>query len=314
LNRETSVATPDLTSIIRELISQESLPDAYADTVRTVIFPLAQHIQSLRGDRQRPVLVGINGAQGTGKSTLTLFLQALLSGLYKVPTASFSIDDLYLTRAERERLAEEQHPLLLTRGVPGTHDLAMGQQLVQQLTSASAGTETPIPAFDKANDDRAPRETWPVFEGRADVVLLEGWCVGALPEASSETLAEPMNSLEQQEDPEGAWRGYVNQCLKGDYSEFFAQIDCLIMLKAPSMESVLEWRTLQERKLARKTGAAPGQGDAGRLMTDDQIARFIMHYERITRACLAEMPARADAVIHVDEAHGFSEPLIRQRQ
>ncbi len=310
------MATPDFTSITRKLIEQESLPATYADTVRKVILPLAQHIQSLRGERQRPLIVGINGAQGTGKSTLTLFLKELLSVLYQVPTASFSIDDLYLTRAERERLAAERHPLLVTRGVPGTHDLVLGQQLIQQLTTATEESRTPVPAFDKARDDRAPEAHWPVYQGRAGVVLIEGWCVGALPE-EGESLETPMNSLEQSEDADEAWRRYVNRCLRGEYAEFFGQIDCLVMLKAPSMEAVLKWRTLQEHKLSEKIENAPERGNIGdspsRLMTEEQIARFIMHYERITRACLAEMPARADALIQVDEDHTFSEPLIRQR-
>ena len=311
------MATPDLTSIIRKLIEQESLPDTYADTVRRVLLPLAQHIQSLRQQRQRPVVVGINGAQGTGKSTLTLFLRELLSVLYQVPTASFSIDDLYLTLAEREQLAAEKHPLLRTRGVPGTHDLKLGQRLIARLTAAGAGIPTPIPAFDKSRDDRAPEADWPVFRGRAEVVLIEGWCVGALPE-DGDSLAIPINRLEAEEDADGAWRGYVNQCLKEAYGEFFRQVDCLIMLRAPSMDCVREWRTLQEHKLRAKTANAPDQGKTSgqpdRLMTDEQIARFIMYYERITRACLAEMPARADAVIQVDEDHNFSDPLIRQRQ
>jgi D-glycerate 3-kinase len=311
------VATPELSSLIQTLIEQESLPDTYAVTVRKVILPLAQHIQSLRQERHRPVLIGINGAQGTGKSTLTLFLKELLSVLYKVPTASFSIDDLYLTRAEREQLAVERHPLLLTRGVPGTHDLSLGQRLLERLMSASSHTETPIPVFDKARDDRAPETEWPVFRGRAEVVLLEGWCVGALPE-DSESLEKPVNSLEQEEDADGTWRGYVNHCLKTGYGEFFGQIDCLIMLKAPSMEAVLEWRTLQEHKLKAKKSVAPEQGNSkspspARLMSDDQIVRFIMHYERVTRTCLVELPSRADALIQVDEDHSFSEPMIRQR-
>lgn len=311
------MATPDLTHVIQKLIKQESLPESYADTVRKVILPLAQHIQSLRQERRRPILVGINGAQGTGKSTLTLFLQALLSDLYQVPTASFSIDDLYLTRAEREQLAIEKHPLLLTRGVPGTHDLKMGHRLIDRLTGADADTETAIPVFDKSRDDRAPESVWPVFKGRAEVVLMEGWCVGALPE-DGDSITAPINRLEREEDSGGAWRGYVNQCLKGDYAQFFAQIDCLIMLKAPSMDRVLEWRTLQEHKLKAKMGGAPkqcisGDHEQSRLMTDEQIARFIMHYERITRASLNEMPGRADVLIRVGDDHNFSEPLIRQR-
>lgn len=315
------MATPDLTSITERLIKQEALPDSYTGTVRNVILPLAQHIQSLYQDRRRPILVGINGAQGTGKSTLTLFLEALLSELYKVPTASFSIDDLYLTRAERERLAREQHPLFVTRGVPGTHDLQLGQRLIDQLMAADTSARTPIPAFDKSRDDRAPVSAWPVFQGRAAVVLMEGWCVGAQPE-NSDTLAVPINRLEESEDTDGAWRGYVNKCLKTEYARFFNQIDCLIMLKAPSMDCVLEWRTLQEHKLKAKIDGAPGEGftdgaagtTPSRLMSDDHIVRFIMHYERITRTCLAEMPARADVLIRVDNHHNFGEPLINQRQ
>ncbi|MDI9245078.1 hypothetical protein [Marinobacter sp. CHS3-4] len=313
------MVSADLTSITDTLIRQESLPSGYADTVRDVILPLAQHIQALRQERQRPVIVGIHGAQGTGKSTLTLFLRRLLTDLYHVPTASFSIDDLYLTRSERVQLAQDQHPLLLTRGVPGTHDLKLGQQVIDQLTSAMPEDRTPVPAFDKAQDDRLPESAWPRFKGRAEVLLMEGWCVGALPEASDEALCKPVNELEGDEDPDKRWRLYVNQCLKGSYSDFFNQIDCLIMLKAPSMECVLEWRTLQEHKLRDKITAAPKKSDneegaPSRLMSDEQVARFIMHYERITRACLDEMPARADVVIHVDPAHHFSEPLIRQRQ
>ena len=307
---------PDLTSITRKLIAQEALPDTYADTVSRVILPLAEHIRRLREERQRPLVVGTNGAQGTGKSTLTLFLKELLSDLYQVPTASFSIDDLYLTRAGRERLAAEWHPLMRTRGVPGTHDLTLGREVIERLTSAGEGTRTAIPAFDKSRDDRAPEADWPVYQGRAEVVLLEGWCVGAVPE-DSDSLAKPINTLELCEDIDGAWRSFVNQCLSKEYTQFFEQIDCLIMLKAPSMDAILKWRTLQEHKLGAKIRSAPRQGGTrqapSRLMTEEQIFRFIMHYERITRACLAEMPARADALIQVDDNHNFSEPLIRQR-
>ena len=190
--------------------------------------------------------------------------------------------------------------------------------MIERLTSADADTRTPVPVFDKARDDRAPEPDWPAFQGRAQVVLMEGWCVGALPE-NADSLEAPINSLEQSEDPDAIWRSYVNHCLREEYARFFGQIDCLVMLKAPSMESVVKWRTLQEHKLTAKFNDAPDQGESGdgqstRLMTDEQVIRFIMHYERITRACLAEMPARADVVIGVGEDHSFNEPLIRQRQ
>lgn len=315
------MSVPELTTTIQTLIKQESLPDSYADTVRNTILPLAQHLHSLRQDRSEPVVIGIHGAQGTGKSTLTLFLRELLNTHYRIPAANFSLDDLYLTRAEREKLAEDVHPLFITRGVPGTHDLSLGQQVIDQLKAAGPESETPIPAFDKSLDDRRPQAQWPVFRGRADIILVEGWCMGAVPAASESELMTPVNTLEESEDPEGTWRRYVNRCLQGSYGRFFSQIDSLIMLRAPSMECVHRWRTLQEHKLRDRSRTAPKKGErasdnaqALRIMTDEEVTRFIMHYERITRASLQEMPARADCVINVDEDHGFSEPLIRQRQ
>lgn len=312
------MSTDDLIRLIQTLIRQESLPDSYESTVVQTILPLAESIRELRERLGRTVLIGIHGAQGTGKSTLTLFLKHLLTDHFNLATASFSLDDIYLTHEERERLAAAVHPLLVTRGVPGTHDIVLGQQTIDRLRDAGPGDLTLIPAFDKACDDRAPRERWPVFQGRAEVILVEGWCLGAAPEIPDEELAAPVNELERCEDPDGHWRGYVNRQLEGDYQLFFGQLDWLIMLKAPSMECVLEWRTLQEHKLAERLSAAPKESEGSvvpaqnlRIMTDAQIVRFIMHYERITRNCLSEMPGRADVVINVAEDHGLGLPYIR---
>ncbi|WP_298450294.1 hypothetical protein [uncultured Marinobacter sp.] len=297
-----------LENTIATLIDQEGLPESYANTVQKIIVPLVHYVSQLQESEQRTLVIGIHGAQGTGKSTLVLFMKELLSKRWNYPTASFSLDDIYLTRAERRELAEQVHPLLLTRGVPGTHDLELGQRVIDQLRTAQPGDETAIPGFDKAMDDRAPAGDWPVFKGRPAVILLEGWCVGA--RAQSKTaLAAPVNLMEEQEDAKRVWRTYVNQCLSTTYKEFFSQLDSLIMLKAPSMESVLEWRTLQENKLSERIRTAAGSADKSqplRVMGNDEVARFIMHYERITRASLAEMPARADVVIDVSESHSLS--------
>lgn len=305
-----------LMTLVQALIDQEALPSSYVTTVEQTILPLARHILELRRTTQRAVVVGIHGAQGTGKSTLTLFLQQLLSRHFDCRTASFSLDDIYLTRAEREHLADTVHPLLITRGVPGTHDIALGQRLLDQLMAAGPGERVPVPAFDKAIDDRCPESRWPVFEGPADVILVEGWCLGAVPQEDHRDLANPVNALELAEDPDVVWREYVNECLSGSYRSFFGHLDTLIMLKAPSMECVLEWRTLQEHKLARRIEAAPKQGNGERplrIMSDDEVARFIMHYERITRRCLTEMPSRADVVVDVAENHRLGLPVFTNR-
>ena len=306
-----------LEQTVSALIQQEGLPDSYAETVEKTILPLADRICALHDTEKQPIVVGIHGAQGTGKSTLTLFLREILLRHRNRSTANFSLDDIYLTRAEREDLAQRVHPLFKTRGVPGTHDVALGQQVLNRLRSAAPEDATPIPAFDKSRDDRVPRDQWPVFGGRAEVILLEGWCLDARPEKDS-ALAEPMNRLEANEDPDSLWRSYVNDQLKGEYRQFFDEIDFLVMLKAPSMECVLEWRRLQEQKLARKTRNAPKMGELHgnaqdlRIMTDDEVGRFVMHYERVTRACLAEMPGRADVLINVAEDHSLGLPQFRE--
>lgn len=313
---KTNVSDRSLEQTIKALIHQEGLPETYAQTVEQTILPLADHILALHDTEKGPVVVGIHGAQGTGKSTLTLFLREILVRHQNCPTANFSLDDIYLTRAERQDLAERIHPLFKTRGVPGTHDVALGQSVLDQLSSAGPDDRTPIPLFDKSRDDRVPVEEWPVFSGRAEVILVEGWCLDARPEDEG-ALSSPINRLEADEDPHGTWRTYVNEQLKGEYRDFFGQIDCLVMLKAPSMKCVLEWRSLQEKKLARKTRSATEEGEIGtgaqglRIMNDDEVARFVMHYERVTRACLAEMPGRADVLINVAEDHSLGLPQFR---
>jgi len=311
------VSDRSLEQTVEALIQQEGLPASYAETVETTILPLADRICALHDTEKRPIVVGIHGAQGTGKSTLTLFLREILRRHRNRSTANLSLDDIYLTRADREDLAQRVHPLFKTRGVPGTHDVALGQQVLHRLRSAAPEDATPIPAFDKSRDDRVPREKWPVFEGRAEVILLEGWCLDARPEKDS-ALTEPMNPLEASEDPDGVWRSHVNDQLKGEYRQFFDEIDCLVMLKAPSMECVLEWRRLQEHKLAKKIRNAPEKGAPNggaqelRIMTDEEVGRFVMHYERVTRSCLAEMPSRADVLINVAEDHSLGLPQFRK--
>lgn len=310
------MSEPELKQTLKALIEQEALPDTYVNTAEQTILPLVEHLVELQRSANRTIVVGIHGAQGTGKSTLALFLSEILGKHFHCPAASFSLDDLYLTRAERCELSERVHPLFRTRGVPGTHDVELGHQVIEQLRAAQASDQTPIPTFDKSVDDRVPRSHWPVFKGNAQVILLEGWCVGARPEPD-EALDRPINRLEATEDADGIWRKTVNDCLKGSYRRFFDGLDTLVMLKAPSMDSVREWRTLQEHKLAEKIKNAPKSSDDSgaaqslRIMTDAEVDRFIMHYERVTRACLTEMPGRANVLIEVAEDHSLGLPQFR---
>ncbi|MEW6039026.1 MAG: hypothetical protein AB1648_12345 [Pseudomonadota bacterium] len=282
-------------------MAKQRIPSALAEPLASVYLPLAAWVAAHKNEE--PFVLGVNGAQGSGKSTLCEFLALILRQGYGYKVAGFSIDDIYQTRAERERLAREVHPLLVTRGVPGTHDVGLGLETLDRLTKAGLETCVTLPAFDKSVDDRRPLSAWPRVQAPVDIVIFEGWCVGCLPQ-SREELACPINALEAAEDEDGRWRTYVNEQLRGSYAELFGRLDRLIMLKVPGMECVHRWRSLQERKLAAasRENGSPGH----RLMGEAALRRFIMHYERLTRHMLAEMPARADVTLFLDENHRFA--------
>ncbi len=215
---------------------------------------------------------------------------------------------IYILRAARGALlARDVHPLLATRGVPGTHDVALGERVLESLAHAGP---TALPRFDKGQDDRAPEGSWPVFQGPADVVLFEGWCVGARPQPFS-ALAEPVNELERIEDADGRWRGYVNAALAGSYQNLFERLDTLILLAAPDFPTVIGWRQQQEASLRARLKAS-GAG-LERSMDDAAVEHFVRHYERLTRHILTEMPHRADMVIALDAARRVVDVRRAQR-
>ena len=251
----------------------------------------AAAIEAARNAKGGAVLVGLCGSQASGKSTTAGRLAERL-GRQSVRTIVFSIDDFYLTSRERRALARTVHPLLATRGVPGTHDMALMAETIHALLHARPESVTALPRFDKASDDRVPHDAWPDFQGRPDVVILEGWCVGARPQSEA-ALALPVNALEAREDAEGHWRRYANACLGGDYAAFFAELDLRLMLRAPSFACVHGWRAEQEAGLSRDARSARP------AMTDAELARFIAHYERLTCWMLEDEPA--DLIADIDE-------------
>ena len=275
-----------MSTAINLLIAAERLPDDYRTVVDRHWRPLADRIADVWVDDMRPMLVGISGAQGSGKTTLCRFLETLLIE-HNLRTVTLSLDDLYLTRAERLALAADEHPLFATRGVPGTHDVALGEVILDDLL---AGRTAAVPRFDKAADDRAAVRR--MVEPPIDVVLFEGWCVGAVPQPAV-ALREPLNALERDEDADGAWRREVNRRLATDYAELFGRIDLLVSLEVEGFAAARANRALQERKLA-----ASDPGGAA-IMDEAALDRFLMHYERLTRWMLEEMPGRADVVIPI---------------
>ncbi len=267
--------------------------------LESLYLPLAAWLRARRGDDGRAQVVGVCGAQGSGKSTLCRLLGTVLETAFGEPAVALSIDDIYETRERREELAAEVHPLFATRGVPGTHDVALGIDIIGRLISLGEDQAVSLPVFDKATDTRLAPDRWHCQRGPVASVLFEGWCVGAVPENEA-ALTDPINILEREEDRGGVWRRTVNESLRGDYQRLFALIDVLILLRVDGMHRVFEWRRLQEHKLAAETSAKAADT---RIMTDEQVDRFIMHYERLTRHILSEMPDRADIVFDLDESH-----------
>jgi len=292
-----------VSDLVADLLAAEGLPDSYRDTVDQYWRPLAAAVADRCAARGRPLLVAINGPQGSGKSTLCLFLERLLADAHGLRAATLSLDDLYLPRAERMAVAAQRHPLFATRGPPGTHDVYLGLKVIADVL---AGKPASLPRFDKATDDRAPAADWRRLGAGADVLLFEGWCVGALPQPEAD-LAEPINALERDEDAEGRWRRQVNDQLQAPYRPLFDLHDMLVMLRPPGWEQVGQWRAKQEAKLRARSG---------RGMDEASIARFVQHYERVTRHALATLPARADVVVAIDADHrvvGLSGPAAPAR-
>lgn len=248
---------------------------------------LIQAVDDLIRRHERPghvPLIAIAGAQGSGKSALAAEAARALS------SAALSLDDAYLTKAERADLAARVHPLFAVRGPPGTHDLDLLDRTLIGLRAAGPGDVTPLPSFDKLADDRRPEADWPVFPGRPRAILLEGWPLGATPQSPA-ALIRPINDLERTDDPDGVWRRAVNDGLIGPYAAVFATFDALLFLRAPGFDRVLDWRAEQEAGLTDVPVSETRRAE---------LARFVQYFERITRHMLAG-GVRADVVAELDE-------------
>ena len=240
-------------------------------------------------------VIGICGGQGSGKSTLAALLAEAMT-LKGRKAVACSLDDFYLTRAERMRLAGTVHPLLATRGVPGTHDVDLARRTVESL---AAGTPTRVPRFDKGRDDRMLVETRaPVRDAQA--VVFEGWCLGVAPQPGGQ-LAAPVNDLEADEDSEGVWRAHVNDACRR-YAPLWALVDWWVFLEVPDMDCVRRWRREQERQLPH-----------AERMSERALTRFIAHYERLTLWQKSDFPSRADWHIRLDRRHRVAWAASRVR-
>jgi D-glycerate 3-kinase len=272
--------------------------------IPALLFDIIQDVRARHPDR--PALIGVGGAQGSGKS----YHSRLLAMANQPRFAHFSLDDVYLTKAERVWRADNissfstvrdedgnfeirhvarpvAERLLLTRGPPGTHDLSLVKGVIARLAQ---NLSTPLPRFDKANDDRTPEATWPAFYGPAEAIVIDGWCVGA----KTAPPSPPLNDVER-DDVEGIWRRETEMQLAKSYAPFFATFDAIVYLQAPGWDIVRVWRGQQEEQTL------------GRPLSAEENAaldRFVMHFERITRAML-DGHHSAKWIMHLDEARNL---------
>ena len=292
------MSTPAANALIEQFCQQHTLPNHYKSMAEHYFLPLAEDLANHCDNANSSLFIGINGSQGSGKSTLAAFLSAALEQQFHKHVCILSIDDFYHTRDTRQQLAQQIHPLLQTRGVPGTHDIELLEQTLNKLRQPNPQTVN-IPRFNKATDDRHEPANWDTIETPIDIIILEGWCVGASPQTTS-ALKTPCNSLEKEEDSEGVWRNYVNQTIKNALGPIFSTIDYMVMLKAPSFDCVFKWRQLQEEKLKQ---SLPEDADQSGVMDDNALLRFIQHYQRITEHMLITLPSQADITFTLNPEH-----------
>lgn len=278
--------------MISDFIKQHNLPKEFSRTVKQYYQPLADQLVERSKAQQDPYFIGINGCQGSGKSTLTEFLAKYLSSKYRLNVVVMSLDDFYYTSEKRNQLAQDIHPLLATRGVPGTHDIEKLSEVLSQLKMRKTGFL--IPRFNKATDEPFSQTQWTMIDKPVDVVILEGWCWGVKPQTAAQ-LAAPINELETLHDNQGIWRNYVNTRLQSAYLPLYEKMDYWLVLQAPSFDCVYQWRLEQEQKLKEKNADLKNS----KIMTPAEVLNFTQYFQRLSVQSCQTIAQSADTVFYL---------------
>ena len=279
------------------LATQEVQSEPFHDKLGQLKFyylPICKKIYQDFQQSKKIKIIGLTGGQGAGKSTITQIIKIILETKYKLKVVYFSIDDFYKKKAERVEMSKKIHHLFKTRGVPGTHDTSLIKKTLINLTKKKFKPLT-IPLFDKSIDNRFPKKKWQKIRKQPQIIIFEGWCVGAKPQ-KKKYLKRPINILEKKLDTNLIWRSRVNHELQNEYAGIFNKINRLIFLRVPNFECVYKWRLLQEKKLQLTSKGK-------KIMSPSQVKNFIMYYERITKQMLKDLKISASIVIKLDKKH-----------
>ncbi len=289
--------------------SQETKIDKFRNKERMIksfLIPLCFWI-SKNAIKKKPYFVGLAGGQGTGKTTISSIIKIILSKYFKFNVFRISIDDFYMTRKDRIVLSKRVHPMLLTRGVPGTHDINLMLSFFRKAKSKKF-QRLKLPTFNKAVDDRFNKNRWYDLKKRPDIIIFEGWCVGAKSE-SNITLKKTINSMEKLKDQKQIWRKYVNRQLKFKYKRLFSQLNCLIYLRAQNFSLLQKWRLKQERKLWVKSKKKTNT----RIMSKNDIINFMQTYQRITQNMFRYMPKYATTIFNLNNNHQIKSVTYKRK-
>jgi len=289
--------------------SQETKTDKFKNKERMIksfLIPLCFWINK-KADKKRPYFVGLAGGQGTGKTTISTLIQIILIRFFKLKVFKISIDDFYKTRKERTSLSKRVHPMLLTRGVPGTHDINMMLSFFKKVKSKKF-KKLKLPTFNKAKDDRFNKKHWYDLKNKPDVIIFEGWCVGAKSE-KNDTLKKAINSMEKGKDQKQTWRKYVNQQLKSKYKNLYSQLNCLIYLKASSFSLLQKWRLKQERKLWLNSK----KNSNLKIMSKEDVISFMQTYQRITQNMFKKTHKYASIILNLNSNHQIKSAVYKRK-
>ena len=274
--------------------------------LKSFLIPACFWISS-KAKSKNPFILGLVGGQGTGKTTTSSILEIILKKYFKLNVFKISIDDFYKTRKERLNLSKKIHPLLMTRGVPGTHDINIMLDFFKRSKSRKF-KPFKLPKFNKAIDDRCKKNQWYTLKKRPDLIIFEGWCVGAKAEKNS-TLKKSINSMEKSKDTKLIWRKYVNNELKSKYKKLYDQLDCLIYLKAQSFSLLQKWRLIQEKKLWLKN---KNKKTKNKIMTKEDVLSFMQTYQRVTQNMFKFAPKYASIIFNLNSDHQIKSAIYKK--